>query len=239
MTRLLVRLYPARWRDRYGDEFEALLNERPIGPFDVADILLGAIDARLHVLGGEAGRTTAGRITMSIRVGGIAALIGAPLWAGAFAVARGDGGIGGAAAVLMITGSLALLVALAGLSAFQARTQPGLSWAAFALPAIGTVLMAIGALGSFLGRDLVDAFFLGLMAFQVGTVLFAVATLATRVLSRVGAVLLAIGPVLAVGAGGGNEALTLAALACLVAGWFATGLHAVRFDSGLSSARAI
>ena len=48
MTSLLLRFFPARWRARYGDEFEALLAERPIGPFDVADVLLAAIDAHLH-----------------------------------------------------------------------------------------------------------------------------------------------------------------------------------------------
>ena len=48
MRSLLIRCYPARWRDRYGDEFEAILDERPLGPFDVADILLGALDARLR-----------------------------------------------------------------------------------------------------------------------------------------------------------------------------------------------
>ena len=51
MTRLLLRCYPARWRARYGDEFEALLDEASLGPFDVADILLGAIDARLRLRG--------------------------------------------------------------------------------------------------------------------------------------------------------------------------------------------
>jgi hypothetical protein len=29
LARLLTRLYPRRWRDRYGDEFEALLEMRP------------------------------------------------------------------------------------------------------------------------------------------------------------------------------------------------------------------
>ncbi|MHB8672344.1 MAG: hypothetical protein ACYDAK_01535 [Candidatus Limnocylindrales bacterium] len=48
MIGLLVRLYPARWRARYGHEFEALLDERRLGPFDVADVLLGAIDAHLR-----------------------------------------------------------------------------------------------------------------------------------------------------------------------------------------------
>ena len=28
---LLLRCYPARWRARYGDEFAAVLDERPLG----------------------------------------------------------------------------------------------------------------------------------------------------------------------------------------------------------------
>ena len=51
MIGLLLRCYPARWRARYGEEFAELLAERPLGPFDVADVLLGALDARLHLRG--------------------------------------------------------------------------------------------------------------------------------------------------------------------------------------------
>ena len=47
MTRL-VGLYPRAWRDRYEDEFLALLAERPPDPLDRLDIVRGAIDARLH-----------------------------------------------------------------------------------------------------------------------------------------------------------------------------------------------
>ena len=47
MTRL-VGLYPRTWRDRYEDEFLALLAERPPDPLDRLDIVRGAIDARLH-----------------------------------------------------------------------------------------------------------------------------------------------------------------------------------------------
>jgi hypothetical protein len=43
----LVRLYPRAWRDRYGDEFEALLEECLHSPLDVLDIFLGALDAHL------------------------------------------------------------------------------------------------------------------------------------------------------------------------------------------------
>ena len=44
----LLRLYPAAWRERYADEFSALLGERPLGPRDLVDIALSAVDARLR-----------------------------------------------------------------------------------------------------------------------------------------------------------------------------------------------
>jgi hypothetical protein len=43
----LIRLYPRAWRERYGDEFEALVAERPPTLRDRADIVRGAVDARL------------------------------------------------------------------------------------------------------------------------------------------------------------------------------------------------
>lgn len=46
--RLLLRLYPAAWRARYEDEFLAVLEARPLSPFDAFDIGLGALDARLR-----------------------------------------------------------------------------------------------------------------------------------------------------------------------------------------------
>jgi hypothetical protein len=47
MTRLIA-LYPRAWRDRYETEFRALMAERPQALGDRVDIVLGAIDARLH-----------------------------------------------------------------------------------------------------------------------------------------------------------------------------------------------
>jgi len=43
--RWLVALYPARWRARYGDEFQALLDEEPVTPSLVIDVIRGALDA--------------------------------------------------------------------------------------------------------------------------------------------------------------------------------------------------
>jgi hypothetical protein len=67
MIALLLRLYPARWRARYGDEFEQILADRPLGPFDVADILLGTLDAHLHLRGLRAASAHRGQSTMNRR----------------------------------------------------------------------------------------------------------------------------------------------------------------------------
>jgi hypothetical protein len=44
----LVRLYPPRWRERYGAEFDALLEESGRGPRTALDVGRGALDARLR-----------------------------------------------------------------------------------------------------------------------------------------------------------------------------------------------
>jgi hypothetical protein len=52
----LVRLYPAGWRERYEDEFVAMLEDARPSLTNYADILLGALDARLF-LSDATGRT--------------------------------------------------------------------------------------------------------------------------------------------------------------------------------------
>ena len=47
--RFLVRLYPANWRQRYGEEFEALLEDTPPGWAGIFDLLKGAIKMQLFV----------------------------------------------------------------------------------------------------------------------------------------------------------------------------------------------
>ena len=236
MRSLLIRCYPARWRDRYGEEFEAILEERPLGPFDVADILLGALDARLRQGRRGADIATGRSFSMSLRIGGIAAMIGAPVWVAGFAIS--SGAVANvdtrAAAIVLVVGSLLLLIALAGLSAFQARVHPLLSWAAFALPAVGTLGLIFGAAAVVLERDeLTEAFFFGLLMFFVGSLLFAIATFFTAVFSRATAVLLGLATVLAFAGGGGNESrpiLTVAGMICFTLGWVALGVQAVRLD---------
>ena len=58
----LVRLYPAGWRERYEDEFVAMLEDARPSLTDYADILLGALDARLFLRD-----TTGGTLSMLTR----------------------------------------------------------------------------------------------------------------------------------------------------------------------------
>jgi hypothetical protein len=230
---LLIRCYPTRWRDRYGDEFEAVLGERPLGPFDVADILLGALDAQLRLRGRGAQLAHGRGFSMSLRIGGIAAIVGASLLMIAGFLGTGlvlvDDAI---APVLLISGLAVLLVALAGLSAFQARVHPRLIWLAFAVTAIGTVASLAGFVGLVLaGDDSWVVWFVGGMTALAGSALFAISTYRTAVLSRPAAALLAAGSVLPfLGFFTSSEALLPAAIICFLVGWFGLGVQAIRLD---------
>lgn len=46
----LLHLYPIPWRERYGEEFAAVLDDAPLSPLLFCDVLLGALDARLHLV---------------------------------------------------------------------------------------------------------------------------------------------------------------------------------------------
>lgn len=252
MTSFLVRLYPATWRARYGEEFEAILEEQPLGPFDVVDILLAALDAHLHLRGLDAASNRNRGITMSLRLGGAAAILGPLLFLAGFVATSIDGSDdiffpGGA---FILAGTAALLLALIGLSAFQARRHPRLVWAAFAIPALGTVVASLGlgamaVLGDrpFLaGASPWDTWVLGLFATVLGSALFAVATYRTGTLSRTAAAVLAAGSALLVAvfvvvAGFGPAitdrvapALGLVGMLAFSAGWIALGWTAIRLE---------
>jgi hypothetical protein len=252
VTSFLIRLYPASWRARYGDEFEAVLEEQPLGPFDVADILLAALDAHLHLRGLDAATNRQRGFTMSLRLGGSAAILGAILFLAGFIVTSTDSAVGVEAfpgAALFLAGTALLLLALVGLSAFQARRHPRLIWAAFAIPAIGLTMTGIGIVamatrgdGPFLaGLSPWDVWILGVFATVVGSGLFAIATYRTGALSRPAAGLLGAGSavllgvfVLGMGFVGIPEsiapALILVGLLAFTAGWVALGWTAVRLE---------
>lgn len=248
---LLLRAYPARWRARYGDEFEALLEERPLGPFDVADILLGALDAQLKLRGLGAASQHGRGFSMSLRIGGMAAVLGGILW---FVVLAANAINNGSEAgvdwigVVVLVATLATLVALVGLSAFQARRHPRLIWASFALPAASAVvsLFGLGAMATGVNSDraiigdpspwLICMF--GLSGLIAGSTLFALATWRTGSLSRPAAAMLGVGAILVLpaiaGVTGGVIPQEVAGLVLLVsiaafpAGWAALGFSALR-----------
>lgn len=80
MRAALARLYPQSWRDRYGDEFEAMLEEQPTTVASVADVLLGAVDAHLTKDSPENRGWWIGRLP------GLLIAMGASVWAVAWGI---------------------------------------------------------------------------------------------------------------------------------------------------------
>jgi hypothetical protein len=77
---VILGLYPRAWRARYGDELEALLEERPATLLDYLDLIRGAIDARLHPqVPGTVVRPER-ETPMNTRLLGAVAAIGGTVW---------------------------------------------------------------------------------------------------------------------------------------------------------------
>jgi hypothetical protein len=184
---------------------------------------------------------------MMLRIGGFGAIIGGALWFLGIAVASALGEPDGSPWMFVaMVGTVGLLLALVGLSAFQAHRQPALTWAAFAIPAIGTVVSLVGMFGmatrpsdtSFVGSlGPWEIWILGLFGMLVGSILFAIASIRAGVLSRRAAQGLGIAAaaiiVFALGVAGvvGNDTSTIlvaASMASFGASWVALGLSAIR-----------
>jgi hypothetical protein len=165
MKKLLLRCYPAAWRARYGEEFEALLGRRPLGPFEVADVMLGAVDAHLHFEGLGNASVDAKGFGMTMRLGGYAAL-----WAGILLLFT----ILGVSTLFLSAATVAVLVATIGLNAAQGRLDSRLAWTPVVLAAVAVVAPLFGWLG----------LAVSLMSVLLGSALFALGLLRARTLSR-------------------------------------------------------
>ena len=234
LTSALIHLYPAAWRERYGEEFAVLLEERPVGPFDVADVVLGALDARLRFRS-HAAESQHRSLPMTLRIGGVAAIAGAGLLTLAGLSSLGIAGEVGqlGTPILFIVGLFSLLVALAGMSAFQARAHPVLSWAAFLVPALGTVASVAGMIGtSLVGESGWGVWFVGTLTALAGSALFALVTWRTAALSRWASLLLGFGSILPFAGfvSPSSSVLPMASIVCFLLGWFLLGVHAIRLD---------
>jgi hypothetical protein len=244
MIGLLLAFYPAPWRRRYGEEFRAVLESRPLGPFDVADVLLGALDARARTvrLAGSV-EPHGGRHTM-LRIGGTGALTGGTLWVSGFigaSVIRDDS----VPWILLITlGTAGILLALVGLSAFQAHRSPRLAWAAFLIPGLGSLISIVGLIGMMSVTDSDGPYLASFSAWAVwaigsfgtliGCVLFGLATYRAAVLSRAGALGLSVSSVVVAITATGmtdhpyGQILLASSLLAFAGSWALLGVSALR-----------
>ena len=248
MIGLLLALYPASWRRRYGDEFRAVLESRPLGPFDVADVLLGALDARARLVRHAGSPERHGGPFTMLRIGGVGAVAGGTLWVVGFVAGSVLGAETPFWGLMLLAGTACILLALVGLSAFQARNDARLAWAAVLIPGLGAAASMVGTVGMLTMAD-TDApmlaglsswsvWALGTLATLVGCVLFGLSTYRAGVLSRPGAIGLVVSPavILLMGLGlGGNGAPTgvaawafVASLMVFAGSWVLLGVSALR-----------
>jgi len=205
--KLLLWLYPAAWRARYEDEFLAVLEERPLSPFDAFDIALGALDARIRPRSLAIDLAPRRTHPMNARIAGFAAIAGGVLTL----VFIGLGILipypnNEYVAFLYPLTAVALLVALIGLSATQGRRRPVLTWSAVAVPVAALVVSLAGMAGMAVRGDEplvagVSGWYLwsfGLVGLIIGSVLFAAATAIVGVFSRPAALTLLAGSALMV-----------------------------------------
>ena len=76
--KLLIKLYPQAWQERYSEEYLALLEETDLRWYDYFDSLLGAFDAHLHPEWVDSGRFPMNS-QRALRLAGIGALLSALL----------------------------------------------------------------------------------------------------------------------------------------------------------------
>jgi len=185
---------------------------------------------------------------MLLRLGAFGAIGGAALWIIGFVGASIGVGFAPGWLGLITLGTIGLLMALVGLSAFQAHREPRLAWAAFAIPATGTLISLVGIFGMFIMPDSDTAYLgsftpwevwaIGALGTLVGCVLFGAATLRASVLSRWAAgglagssaaiLLLATGLFGRTGTGGPGTVYFLGALLTFGASWGLLGISALR-----------
>jgi hypothetical protein len=195
----------------------------------MSDVLLGALDAHLHLRGLGAASEHRKGFTMSLRIGGYAAIVGGVLIGLVIFLTGGlTEGSKDAAAIALLVGLAALLVGLAGMSAFQARSDPWLVWGAFAMTAVGTVVTFVASVSDLAGAgpgDWRDGLLpIGLLTAGLGSTLFGVATYRVSVLSRTGALALAMLIGAVPSAGPGARFLALVGMVSFLASWVTLGV---------------
>jgi hypothetical protein len=165
------------WRDRYQDEFLALLEERPPTRTQVLDIAWGALDAHLFPQAPE------GRFRMFTRIAGVAALAAGLLLAigSAFSVPDEINRYTVPSIYVLI------VIGIVGIHLRQVSVRPGLAWFGFAagilpwlmgivsmllswagvLPPSGGEVAWVGAFGMWIGTTILGATMLAIRVFPM------------------------------------------------------------------------
>jgi hypothetical protein len=148
----LIRLYPASWRERYGEEFMALLQSRPPTRRDRLDIVRGAIDARIHPQRlHELPPRVASGVDRLLALAAVAVGALLTVWAGIIIVAEPRWGTGsqlddGLIAASYSAGFIGIVIAMAVLVgiAYRYADELGRAGVVGALVAAAAFLMILG-----------------------------------------------------------------------------------------------
>jgi hypothetical protein len=208
------------WRERYGDEFLALLEVRPPRRLDLIDIAWGAIDAHLFPQAPE------GRFRMFTRLAGIAAIgAGAALLVGFVGLNE----------ITVPVFYVLAIVGLVGIHLRQVAVRPALAWFGFLVPllalawGIGFVLLTrVGILPTSGG----EWGYFANIALWIGSATLGAVMLAIRVFPTVvGLAFTITAPIATIGLLAGRtiepgsvlEILTLVGLLVYALGWLVVG----------------
>ncbi len=220
----LVRLYPSAWRERYGAEFVALLDERPPNALDRLDIVRGAIDARIHpqVLDDPTEPATG---PAGLRRAGAVGAIGGLLWALAGLSFYGApyvddlGYKDGGSVVLLAVSAAALTGLAAALVVHRMADRSVVLWGAAAA-------ILLGAIGLAMPWPILVVGFFGIV---IGTLVFGVIGA-----SRLGPAYLAVGVGALLALGFNTEDGRALWLIPLGAAWVVAGVMTFRGGPALS-----
>ncbi len=219
----LLRLYPRRWRDRYGPEMIELLRARPPGLRARLDLVRGAADAHLHPPGPSAVpglAAIAGGLTWSLVALGVLAQPVPPDWPGYLAEN-------------LLPAALAAALLLAGVVGAWLRVGDAagkLGVIAIDVAVAGHAAWVLALLGALAGFDYGPATAIAQTAAAAGTVLIGVVLLRCGDASP-GALLVVAGCGLVMPSAWGWLATGLA--------WIAVGALELRERSRRSSSRPI
>ena len=220
----LLRLYPAAWRARYGEEFAELLAARPPLLRDRLDIIAGAVDARLQPQVGQDAPSSAS--TPRDRSAGALVVVGGTLlmvWAVIGVLFVGpweDPDVQRMRSASFASGLAGSVVVAAALLLIASRYE----WTIGASGAVGGVLTGSGLVFSSLGGGAAALLLLGagtvMLAWRlrgrlVGTVPALVLTITT---------LLLVGAFIAVAANGWNDTSPFYLLLAYGPAWMLVGL---------------